>query len=401
MTGTDVPEFLLGWARRPGPDKVLQVARTRLERGQLGDRSVVDVPLSAAERQDVGRLLPAAWTSSDEPVRMRGLRAGLAAHGTTVEQLLVATGGPLRDLPAERRMAQEAAALDRAGALGELREVLGLPASADPEDAVSAALLRWVLRDGPAPQRAREVSRILRALPQDGNLPLAALAARVFADAHALDRSRPLGRAMARFLAVRAAVAGGAASGAAQEATGSLAVAFTDPVSSPAGWRAAWASAGVTCDAVSSQVLVLNLPLVGDAPAVAFCAASPGEPTWLTLRSLEGSFALCTPQDVFVCENPTIVEAAAATSGARSRPLVCTFGRPSAAAWALLRGLGPDARLRVRADGDVTGWSIVETFLTEFSHATTWRMPHGTTAFEEELLADLLCDLADVGDKVG
>lgn len=400
MTGTEVPEFLLGWARRPGPDKVLQVARTRLERGRLGDRSVVDVPLSAGERQDVGQLLPAAWTSSGEPVRMRGLRAGLEAHGTTVEQLLVATGGPLRDLPAERRKAREVAALDRASALGELRELLGLPAPTDPEDAVSAALLRWVLRDGPAPQRAREVSRVVRALPREGDLPLAALAAAVFADAHALDRSRPLGRAMARFMAVRAAATEGAAGAAAEDATASLAVGFTDPVSSPAGWRAAWASAGVTCDAVSSQVLVLNLPLVGDAPAVAFCVASPGEPTWLTLRSLEGGFALRAPQDVFVCENPTIVEAAAAMSGARSRPLVCTFGRPTAAAWALLRGLGSDARLHVRADGDATGWSIVESFLTEFPHAVNWRMPEGTTAFEEELLADLLSDLAGAGDPV-
>ncbi|SDB93667.1 TIGR02679 family protein [Raineyella antarctica] len=276
---------------------------------------------------------------------------------------------------------------------------MGLPVHVDPGDGVSAAILRWVLRDGQPPQRAREVSRVVQELPREGNLPLAALAAAVFADAHALDRSRPLGRAMARFLALRAAVADSISGGAARDSTVAPAFEFTDPLSTPAGWRAAWASAGVTCDAVSSQVLVLNLSLVGDAPAVAICGACPGEPTWLTLRSLEGSFGLASPQDVFVCENPTIVEAAAAMSGARSRTLVCTFGRPSAAAWALLRGLVPAARLHFRADGDVTGWSIVETFLTEFPQATTWRMPPGMTAFEEELLGDLLSDLVNEADQ--
>ena len=39
-------------------------------------------------------------------------------------------------------------------------------------------------------------------------------------------------------------------------------------------------------------MLVLNLPLVGEAAAVRQCAASPNEPTWLTLRALRGWFAV-------------------------------------------------------------------------------------------------------------
>ncbi|EFM46490.1 hypothetical protein HMPREF0580_0824 [Mobiluncus mulieris ATCC 35239] len=69
---------------------------------------------------------------------------------------------------------------------------------------------------------------------------------------------------------------------------------------------AAGASRGAACDEVSAQVLVLNLPLEGTAPAVALAGATPNqrgwtpadgqgtqsqaapEPTWLTLRSLRG-----------------------------------------------------------------------------------------------------------------
>jgi hypothetical protein len=144
---------------------------------------------------------------------------------------------------------------------------------------------------------------------------------------------------------------------------------------------------------VSAQVLVLNLPLTGDAPAVALCAATPGEPVWLTLRSLVGAFGLGWPSEVFVCENPSIVEEAASRLGATSRPLVCTFGRPSSAAWTLLRGIVPHARLHVRADGDAVGRGIVSTLLDEFPAAMPWRMPGDSTAYEEKLIEELLIDL--------
>ena len=86
-------------------------------------------------------------------------------------------------------------------------------------------------------------------------------------------------------------------------------------------WAAAWAGAGVICDAVSAQVLVLNLPLTGNAPAVRLCHAAPGEPVWLTLRSFRGDWELAGGAEVFVCENPTVLEAAADRHGAASWPL--------------------------------------------------------------------------------
>lgn len=395
MSEPVVPEFLLDWARREGPAKVLTAVRARMEAGKLGTRSVVKLPLSTVERREVGRLLPAQWTASrDEKVPVRALQDALAHHGTTLEALLTALGGPLRNLPAERRQELEAEKHDRAEALAELKHTLAAPLDPELDAVVTAALDHWVLRGGAPRERAQEITRILRGIPAAGDLPLAALAANEFADAHALDRSRPLGRAMARFLAIRSAAVGNSGFVTAAEGVDSPTLPFSDPLESPDAWRAAWASARVTCDTVSSQVLVLNLPLVGEAPAVAWCAATPGEPVWLTLRSLQGRFELPMPQDVFVCENPTIVEAAANASGAHGRPLVCTFGRPSSAAWKLLRGLAPQARLHIRADGDAYGWSIAENFLAAFPAALPWRMPPGTTAFEEELLDLLLADLA-------
>lgn len=150
---------------------------------------------------------------------------------------------------------------------------------------------------------------------------------------------------------------------------------------------------GVVCDGVSSQVLVLNLPLTGEGPAVALTAVQ-AEPVWLTLRALLQPFALAEGvPEVFVCENPSIVEAAADRYGALSRPLVCTYGLPNLATMTLLVALASRATLRVRADGDAVGWRIVERLL-RLPGAKPWRMPDGLDRYEEELLEDLLADLA-------
>lgn len=386
-SSTPPPPFLLEWAAASGPRRVLEAARHRLERGRLGVGSALDVALSAAERQEVGRLLPAGWTASGASVATKALRAGLAEHGTTLEDLLVATGGPLRDLAREAREQREASTRERSAGVALLRAVLAVPVPPGFDPVVDDVLGRLVLRGAGAVPQAREVARVVAAADAGADVGLAVLAASLFQDAHALDRSRGLGRAVARFLAVRQAVAASADA----EADGLLA--WSDPLASAEEWRAAWASGGVTCDAVSSQVLVLNVPLVGDAPAVALCRATPGEPTWLTLRSLAGRFGLDAPRDVFVCENPSVVEGAAGRLGAACPPLVCTFGRPSSAAWTLLRGLGT-ARLHVRADADAVGWGIVGALLAAFPDAVAWRMPDGSAAYEEELLEDLLADLA-------
>ena len=388
-----VPGFLIDWARSSGPDLVLREARSRIERRRLGPRSSLKVALTPDQRRTVGRLLDAAWAQTSVAVPVRALRSGLLQNGCTLEDLLVAVDGPLRDRPAEQHEQDRLSARQRSDALAQLRELLGLDLSEPAQELAEAAINRWVVRRHPALERASAVARVVAALPAAGDgVLLPVLAARVTRDAHALDRARPLGRAVARFLAVRASF------------TDALSIdspmtGWVDPAGSAEAWRAAWATGGVACDAVSSQVLVLNLPLTGNAAAVRLTRAARSEPVWLSLRALAGDLALERPSEVFVCENPSILESAADRLGEQCAPLICTFGRPGLAAIQLLRAVAGSASLRIRADGDAAGWGIVATLTAAFPAATPWRMPPETTAFEEELLELLLADLSAGGGR--
>lgn len=367
-----IPQYLLEWAALPGPQKVLVEARKRLEHGRLGARARLQLELSAAERADVGRLAEVGWTGSGDPVRVDHLRRWLKANGVELEPLLEATGGLLRNLSEERRADARRAEEDRE----EGRAVLRSLASG-----LDDIVIEQVFRSADSwSARAREVERVFLNLPDDPErLPV--LAARLFADAHALDRSRQLGRAVARFLA---------------GARATDEIPYVDPVNDMAAWRGTWAAYDVICDAVSAQVLGLNLPLEGESAAVRL-AAVDGEPVWLTLRSLEGGLSLADGVDeVFVCENPAIVEAAADRYGAASRPLVCTYGFPNLATFTLLEALAAHTTLRVRADGDPAGRRIVEQLL-RLPGARRWRMEQDETRYEEELLNELLDDLAPTG----
>jgi uncharacterized protein (TIGR02679 family) len=137
----------------------------------------------------------------------------------------------------------------------------------------------------------------------------------------------------------------------------------------------AWDEHGIDCDPVSSRVLVLNLPLEGDVPCARLAQAAGSEPLWLTLRSLTGSFRMAVPaSDVYVCENPSVLIAAADQLGRSSRPLVCTNGRPSAAPLRLLTGLAEGGTsIHVRADDDTAGQAIVVTVRGAIPDAELWR----------------------------
>jgi uncharacterized protein (TIGR02679 family) len=166
-------------------------------------------------------------------------------------------------------------------------------------------------------------------------------------------------------------------------------------------------------------VLAVNLPLDGAAHAVRLCSASIGEPVWLSLRSLRGDWKP-TGGPTFVCENPTVAEAAADRLGAACPPLICTDGTPTTAALDLIAGLAAaGVPLRVRADFDHGGLVVVKQLLSVAPAATLWRFdigsylqhaangagPHqypdlrsaldhiGLAVHEEALLDDLLTDL--------
>lgn len=376
-----VPEHIVAWAREPGPNRVLADAFARFERGQSVAAGMCRLHLSEEQRRQVGQLLPATWVASGQPASWRELRAGLVANGTTLEAVVADRRGPWRDLLQDRRDLRHESARDHEQAGHDLSALLTTRTGGFAPPSAVEALARGLFGRRTTTADADDIHRTLAGLPTPGDtVGLAVLAARVFGDAHALDRTTALGRAVVRFARLEAAVR----SGTATEVPANI---------TPQGWRTAWAGIGVVCDQVSSQVLVLNLPLEGEAPAVAIANAAGGEPVWLTLRSMAGGLSIRTVPTVFVCENPSIVEAAADVLGVASHPLICTFGRPSAAALQLLEAVGPTTEIRVQADADATGRAIVDGIIAEYPTAVSWRMPETGVVYEEELVDDLVSDL--------
>lgn len=176
------------------------------------------------------------------------------------------------------------------------------------------------------------VALVLSALPADGEA-LPRFAARLLGSAHALDVGTP------EATLVLSALRGGAVAG--EEGRGARRR------------RELWASAGVAVDELSSTVLVHRLPLPGPAGEL----TRRGEPVILTLRQVHGLEVAVPREPVFVCENPSVVDAAARELGGVGRPLVCIQGQPSLAADALLRRLA-GAGLRYHGDFDWGGLRI-------------------------------------------
>lgn len=124
---------------------------------------------------------------------------------------------------------------------------------------------------------------------------LAEFAGQVLGDPHALDRDSAAGRALARLAAVAVAlsdmddmdVAADAADGQHLDRL-ELAVDAAANVLQTARWRSVWSQLGITCDQVSSTVLLLNVPLRGASPALGQVSSTRGEPVWVTGRMTDG-----------------------------------------------------------------------------------------------------------------
>ena len=298
-------DALLAWAELPGPRKVLAAARRRLEAGHGLDGSPLRVNLTSDERVEVGRLLGTTWVRSGRAVGARALATAVGSLGADVAELLAATGGPVQDLCAGRTASRLQASAERERAAQALVDA-GVPAG---------TVAAWLSRRGlPAAGRgelldlAARCARVWRFLPapDGGRMLLTVLAASALDDPHALDRGSPVATALLRLLG-------------------------HEPPDSAEVWRLAWDEHGIDCDPVSSRVLVMNLRLRGDAACVRLTKAAGPEPLWLTWRSLSGTFRAEDPE-VFVCENPSVLIAAADELGTQGLPVVCTNGRPSAAA---------------------------------------------------------------------
>lgn len=333
--------------------------RRRLERGEPLDGTVTHRAPSAEEREAFARLVGRRTRGDALTLELTEL-AHLVCSGDLAPSLAAAATALLGDIPnlrAEREREEVLWGSFYRAAAGMRAE----PAWCDfVEDLRRAGLLRRV-SGGNLEQAQRwieELAALKDRLPAS-EVPLARLAAEVFGDPHALDRGAPL-CALAVRLAAR--------------------VGGTEASDDAEGIRDAWAAAGVVCDELSAPLLVLNLRAAGeDCTARALRVhAEAGEPYRVSVRQLlrmRPQFdARSTGAGVFVCENPSVVAAAADALGARSAALVCVEGQPKTASRLLLGALSAAGiRLRYHGDFDWPGIRIAN-LLRERHSVEPWRM---------------------------
>lgn len=305
----------------------------------------------------------------DALLRASGLQAGVA-------QCLVAAGGPLRDAAGTRRAS--------AAACRAASEQMWADTLAHPACRLHPRLLGWLDEERaagklPSDPQVRggvlhDALTVLERLP-DAGTGLAQLASRCLGRAHALDKG-PVPAAVLRAVAHL--------TGAGEVPTGA------------AGRRELWASVGVARDTVASTVLVLGLRLPGAGPLPVTLAvnAAHGVPVRLTLdqvqrhleprpapdgapdtQTLRGILGVPdhVPDVVWMCENPSVVEAAAERLRPGCAPLVCVEGRASVAAARLLTHLRhAGSELRYHGDFDWPGIAIAAEHIG--SGARPWRL---------------------------
>lgn len=373
------------WLRQPALARLWDRLRDRLERnglevrGRLRLDSVTDTEREALELL-MGRPYPASTVAggavSITLADLDGqLRSGAAESGLVdvVEELR----GPLRNRPAirdARRAATETIwaaahqALQSRGldqthwARPWLDEVKRGGALSRLEPAHAARLIVQAIDVMAALRTVRE--RSPEGLSGSGSSGPAAygtalwgrgeLAERVTGTAHGLDDDTLLAKVVLRALARDQNV---------------------EPPRDARSRRELWEAVGVATDHVSSTVLTYGLTPLGDEwPARLLRERTlAGSETHLTLRDLHRmTWRLPPNTEVFVCENPRIVEAAA--DAGRSRPLVCVSGNPTTTALTLLDALAAaGARLAYRGDFDWPGISMANRMISRYA-ARPWRM---------------------------
>lgn len=349
---------------QPGFQWILDRLAARMRSGRALSGSLVHASATAEERRAVDDLLGRRSTAgSSLTLDLAALEHTLRAAGLieTLEDLVLACRGAVanRREEAERQRASWQALFDAARAQCEgesaLREwVDGLAGDGTLKRLAGGDLTR-------ATELLESAVRILSQSRQEEIL-LANLAAQFAGDSHALDRGEPLATLCLRALAIRHG---------------------TDGQRSAEARREAWAAAGVIIDDLSAPALVFNLRAAADAPLEELLGLhrAQGQPAFLTYRQLRTG----TPFDpldpamrvVFVCENPSVVSAAALEIGPRCPPLICTNGQPASAVRLLLSQLRrAGAELYCHADFDGAGLRIVDQLIRDHS-ATPWRMSAG------------------------
>ncbi len=343
--------------------RLWDVVAARLQRNGLRPQGIVRLDgLDRDERRALAGLLGRPVTATGARIDLADLddRLRSVRDGRGLVEVIESMRGPLVDRVAARAAASERRAALWAGA----RDALVHHGLADQQwsegwlqDIRAAGTLARV-----DPDRARtsviKAVKVLAALPivegSDRRLGRTELANRVTGNSHGLDDGRMVASLVLRGVAqlTRIALPEGAA-----------------------GRRALWETAGVLSDEISTTVLTLGLHPTGADPLAAGIRVRSDAncETHLTLRDLRRvNTWVEADTDVFVCENPRVVEAAM-DAGAR-QPMVCTAGNPRVVVNLLLEQLvANEARLHYRGDFDWPGISIANRVIKEHG-ALPWRM---------------------------
>ena len=334
---------------RPGMGWILDRLAERMSRGRPLRGIIARAGATLEERRALDDLLGRRSTTGKQlSLDLAELEQTLRSSGMaeSLEDAVAACRGPVENKRV--RAGQERAEWDALFARLGLHQQGWIAALA--RDGSLKRLVR-----GDLAMAGRLVERAIRVVSRDPReeVLLANLAAAVAGDSHALDRGQPLATLCLRAIATLHGIDG-------QQSAGAR--------------RKAWAAIGVIIDDLSAPVLVFNLCAAAGSPLEAVLALhrEQGQPAFLTYRQLQGGQPV--GDVVFVCENPSVVSAAARELGPQCRPLVCTNGQPTSATHLLLSQLRrAGADLRCHADFDWAGLRIVEQLVREHG-AVPWRM---------------------------
>lgn len=342
-----------------------EAVHARLCRGDLTERSTVTITDTDSDvRRAVDRLLGRVSTSGRLTVRVAALNIVLARAGITAQDAAVEACGPVIDRAAARTATGEArtAAWTR---------IFQHPAAAEPALAAWLEQLQASGRLGRAggETAVRAALDVLEVLPVHEPTGRPVLAAALLGNEHALDDHTEIERLVTAGLAARTGI---------------------ERPTTAAARASLWASSGVSFDSVSAPVLTLGLRphAVGPLTDAANRWVDAGVPLPIPAAALAAeTWTLPAGTTVFACENPSVLEAAAARLGTNCPPLICVSGVPGRAATVLLDQLAAGGAT-IRYHGDFgTGGVVIANLIIRRHLAEPWRMSSADFAAAASRLA--------------
>lgn len=334
---------------------------TRLERGEPLTGSLSLQGALAGEREAVNRLVgrrPSNGNSVSVDLDHLDTIIRSASLATDLAEAVRSLRGPCTDRRAARLVREEQWSAVWESAVARVKE---RPPLIGWLDALRRdGTLRRLVGSDPAAGWAllQAALDVIEQLPCNNTL-LAEFAARTCGNSHALDPGQQLSTLIVRALA---AMRG-------------------EPMpAEPADRRSLWESFGVVCDELSMPAIVLNLVGNGATRLGHLLAihATTGEPCRISTRQLLRDHATFGPElkysTTYVCENISVLAAAAERFGPRCPPMVCIEGQPRTAACLLLQQLtAQGAPLRYHGDFDWAGVTIANLVQRRFG-AEAWCM---------------------------